>query len=106
MIEAVRGDHNYYHINDGFFYTVNNSTQTDVYLKCKDWRRLHCPGRAIMPLIPEHRYIDRFVISAAHTHPPDHMLGNVLNLRKRILERCESENVQNQIQIFHEECRR
>ncbi|XP_034236489.1 uncharacterized protein LOC117642414 [Thrips palmi] len=70
-----------YHVNDGWQYRRNVYKRGTMYLKCV---KKDCPGSALC---------DRprgFLHTKAHTHRRDRLYPMVLQLRRRILNRCRS----------------
>ncbi|XP_039292512.1 uncharacterized protein LOC111064492 [Nilaparvata lugens] len=85
-IPGQKPNSTWYHANDGYFYLLRNSDKSRLYLKCKDSK---CRGRASMPV--ERRLLETFRITVPHSHGPDFHQLPLLELRRKILERCSKE---------------
>lgn len=98
--DAKRLGEHFYHVNDGYFFKVSDCTGTSVYLKC---HKMNCRARATMPLKPSDRTVTSFVVANGHNHEPDHGYSELMQLRRRIMRRCQ-EGGMNPKLIFEEEC--
>lgn len=104
-VVGLRQNSTYYHVNDGYYFLYSETNRNTVYLKCIEQSRSRCMARATMPLTPELRTSQSFIVTKTHNHEPDNTLLQVIQLRTRILQRCQEETLDHRT-IFDEECRR
>ncbi|RZF39491.1 hypothetical protein LSTR_LSTR001012 [Laodelphax striatellus] len=93
----------WYHVNDGFFYTVTSRDKTRVYLRC--YRKKTCKSRASMPVNPQERNKETFRVLTKHSHDPDFLQEKLVSLKRSILKRC-AEEVTPFLTIWNEETAR
>ncbi|XP_039292513.1 uncharacterized protein LOC111045813 [Nilaparvata lugens] len=85
-IAGQKPNSTWYHINDGYFYTMSTTDKSRVYLRCRENK---CKGRASMPV--GNRSLETFKVTVPHIHDPDFFQLPILELRRKIMDRCSKE---------------
>ncbi|XP_026282208.2 uncharacterized protein LOC113209080 isoform X3 [Frankliniella occidentalis] len=84
--DGFRKKSRFYYKGDGFYYYKNRTLVNEsASLRCINWKRLRCPGRAVAS-----KDWKSLTISTDHTCMPNYNFCKVRKLRQAIIARCSS----------------